>query len=244
MTQETAREDAIPGRGEYEQFISELFHQLSQPLTTLNCCLEISLQEKRAPSRHRRDLGIALQQAETVARLVAQLRELVDAGTPSGQREQSALDACLKEAVGDLLPVAQSLKVKLGLCCHGPLYVGIEASRLKHALFRLMEFALHGSRAGGEARITAEQVGKNAVLRMKMSASAGVQKRAARNRVASKQSVFDQQLALAVAARIFESAQGALEFRPRPGGLWIQVRLPMVKPEPALPLAWPSRCCG
>lgn len=64
---------------EPEQSIPELFHELAQPLTILHCCLELSLKETPRSSESGRDLQIALQQTENIAKLIAQLRALVDA---------------------------------------------------------------------------------------------------------------------------------------------------------------------
>lgn len=61
-----------------EQLMAETFHDLTQPLTTLHCCLELCLTKIRSSSQIRTDLQIALQQAQSIAALVAQLRELAD----------------------------------------------------------------------------------------------------------------------------------------------------------------------
>lgn len=62
-----------------EQLIAEIFHELTQPLTTLHCCLELVLQKIPRSAKFRTDLQVALQQADKVAKLVAQVRELVEA---------------------------------------------------------------------------------------------------------------------------------------------------------------------
>jgi signal transduction histidine kinase len=64
---------------EPEQSIAELFHELAQPLTILHCCLELVLKEKPRSSKSAKDLRIALQQTENIAKLIGQLRALVDA---------------------------------------------------------------------------------------------------------------------------------------------------------------------
>lgn len=63
-----------------EQASAELFHELTQPLTTLHCCLELSLKKTPGSSKSRRDLQIALQQLQHVEKLFAQLRALLDSG--------------------------------------------------------------------------------------------------------------------------------------------------------------------
>jgi hypothetical protein len=59
------------------QTLRDLFHELSQPITTLCCCLEISLKQARG-TRLRHDLGIALEQAQAVMKLTRAIRERVE----------------------------------------------------------------------------------------------------------------------------------------------------------------------
>jgi signal transduction histidine kinase len=63
---------------EREQSIAELFHELTQPLTTLHCCLDLSLEKTPRSSKSQRDLQIALQQVEDIEKLFAQIRALLD----------------------------------------------------------------------------------------------------------------------------------------------------------------------
>jgi hypothetical protein len=60
-----------------EHTLMDLFHDLSQPITTLCCCLEISLRQARG-TRLRHDLGIALEQAQSVMKLTRAIRERVE----------------------------------------------------------------------------------------------------------------------------------------------------------------------
>ena len=57
--------------------IPELFHALTQPVTTLCCGLAVSAQRARGKEL-RRDLATAREQAERVAKLVSVLRERVE----------------------------------------------------------------------------------------------------------------------------------------------------------------------
>jgi signal transduction histidine kinase len=58
--------------------LSHLFHELSQPLTTLNCCLETVLKSRDTGAGSRQDIRIALQQTQQVIRLISDLRALVE----------------------------------------------------------------------------------------------------------------------------------------------------------------------
>ena len=62
-------------RGERERVLAEAFHELSQPLSTLTCLLEVTLEFGR-PSR--RNLEIAVQQAHSIVGQFRRLRELVN----------------------------------------------------------------------------------------------------------------------------------------------------------------------
>jgi len=61
------------------QSIADISHELTQPLTTLHCCLELVLRKMPRSSKCRADLQIALGEAEKLTELVGQLRELASA---------------------------------------------------------------------------------------------------------------------------------------------------------------------
>lgn len=229
---------------EYGQLLAELFHRLNQPLTTLSCCLELSLKQTRASAKFRRDMRIALQEADKITRLTAYLRELVGSGHARDQFHKSALDVCLKETIEHLLPLAESAGVRLSMVCDAPIHVPIESSLLKHALFRLVEFVLNCSLPGSEAKIKAVLANHETVLTVQMSGSRRAGKRKSLNAGNRASRAFDSRIALAIARRIFESVHGNLEFQRHAPHLSIQVRLPLAFREPAQPLAWASRCCG
>src|SRR5579872_3381054 len=99
----------------YRQLISDIFHDLSQPLSTLVCLLEVNLMLSRTVKQWRRDLKIALKQARSIVTHIRALRELWEAGSEPQDEQILSLSACLREAVGDMLPVAESAKKKLYL---------------------------------------------------------------------------------------------------------------------------------
>jgi uncharacterized membrane protein len=125
MTPEVAPQNQ--STDEYRLLLAELFHRLNQPLTTLNCCLELSLKKTRASAKWRRDMRIALQQADNITQLMASLRELVSSGHTSDQFHKSALDLCLKETIEHLLPLAESAgdttSSEIGKWLGGPAYL-------------------------------------------------------------------------------------------------------------------------
>jgi len=80
--------------GDSEQLVSDLFHELSQPLTTLSCCLETLLKRIGTTSPNRRDMRIALEQAGKIIKLIADLRELVEGEGGGNASHKPSSDQC------------------------------------------------------------------------------------------------------------------------------------------------------
>src|SRR5579884_842161 len=58
--------------------ISEAFHSLNQPITSLHCILELALARPRSPEEYRQRIAEALENAGAVLRLARALREVVE----------------------------------------------------------------------------------------------------------------------------------------------------------------------
>ena len=150
-------EGEIAARDERRELLSELFHALNQPLTTLRCALELSLQRPHSEEEYRYTMEAALQQAENVTRLTCGIRELLEGDDPGDHPQAVALDASVQEAVLDWLPVAEAAQITLLAQNLSPCQVRFEPQRLRRALFHLQEFVLHSAagdaiRKGGEDR--------------------------------------------------------------------------------------------
>jgi hypothetical protein len=66
--------------GEPRQLVCDLFHQLSQPLTTLCCSLELAQLQTPTPEQYGEIVSRTLEQAEKASWLATAIRELFDAG--------------------------------------------------------------------------------------------------------------------------------------------------------------------
>jgi signal transduction histidine kinase len=213
--------------GEYQQLMSDLFHDLSQPLSTLTCLLEVNLLLSRPAKRSRHDLKIALQQVHSIVRIVRDLREFADAGNAQQDQQPLPLAACLRDAVADLLPVAESAKVKLSLSSGSECLVNFQASRLRQAVFHLLEFALGSAAAGAEVKITASQ--DDEAARVVVAVSRVTISPVVRSAESAewKQRALKRRLGLAIARRIFEIANGCLRAEGGREQFWIEVCLPL-----------------
>jgi len=237
-------ENGIAANCEYRNVLVDLFHALTQPLTTLQLCLSGSLQKPQSAEGYRRDLRMALQQAKSVVFLTAAIRELVACEAGNGQQHKSDLSACVREVVDDLLPVAESADLTLSLTCRGSCHVKLESGRLRQAVFYLVESALNHSRSGSEISIRVTQARSEADLTVRISASPRKKLGVSRKPVGTNISEPHRRLTLAIARRTFESAAGSFQVRRNSRQTTLIIRLPLSHQEPALPLASSSRRCG
>lgn len=64
------------------EYLSEAFHSLSQPLTALQCGLELAVAVPRSQKEYERRIGEALQSTGSLREMMSALRELVEAEDP------------------------------------------------------------------------------------------------------------------------------------------------------------------
>jgi len=219
--------------GEYQQLMTDMFHDLSQPLSTLTCLVEVNLLLSRPLKQLRRDLKIALQQVRSIVQLFRNLRELWEAGNVQQDQQVFSLTGCLREVLADLLPVAKSTHVKVTLTSGSDCLVNFQASRLRQALFHLLESALGASPASAKVKITAgeENDGVRVTVEVSLVGGAGSKAQDSGSTAESaerKQREFKRRLGLAIARRIFETADGSLHAEGSGERLWLEVRLPLV----------------
>ena len=222
---------------EYQQLLDDLFHALSQPLTSLSCCLAVSVQQPRTAGRYRRDLRMALLQAESVRQIITSIRTLLDASLPA-EPQPADLRACVMEVVDDLRPVAESRHVQLRLIHASACRVNLEAGRLRQALFHLIDFTLHACRPAALVEIKIGDESGAAELCVQFPSLTP------RLRTGNKSRELMSRLAWAIARNILEAAQGRVEVRQDARQICLAVRLPRAGREPATLLARPSRRCG
>lgn len=219
--------------GEYQQLMSDLLHDLSQPLSTLTCLLEVNLLLSRPLKQVRHDLKIALQQVHWIVRLFRGLRELAEAANSHQGRERVGLTACLREVVADRRPNAGPGGVGISVSSNSDCVVDFQASRLRQALVHLLDFAVGSAAAGAEVAIAVVEDDEAARLTIAVSPTAILSAEpASEDRVAGsaesqerRQREWSRRLGLAIARRIFEVAGGSLRSVNHEGRLSLEVRL-------------------
>jgi signal transduction histidine kinase len=145
--------------------LEHLLHALNQPLTGLQCLLELAMLSPKRTDQYIQTLRESLDLTARARDLVAAIRELVDI-QQSERRESEILflDELLKEIVADLQPVAESRQVSLELEVNTHLPVRKERHRLKILIFRFLESALSLTNKGGDLQVSVRNEDRNAAL--------------------------------------------------------------------------------
>jgi len=154
---------------ELDGLISDFFHALSQPLTTLRCSLELTLQQSRTAEQYRDVVSRALAQAERASWLAGGIRELFDASRAGENFERLFLQSAIQEVVRVLLPVAESAGVRICYLPGSTCPVSFEARRLRQALFHLFGFVVASSGQGAVVQIEVADRVKDVVLALTVS---------------------------------------------------------------------------
>ncbi len=153
------------GRGPLEQ----LLHALNQPLTGLQCSMEVALAGPRTREQYVQGLREGLALTERMRTLVEALREVAEIEpAPAGRPETTDLEDLLREAVEDLTPVAEEKEVRISLKISSPppLVARMARPPLATAIFRLADSALSLSARGAALRMEAGSAPDEVWLRM------------------------------------------------------------------------------
>lgn len=212
--------------GEPGQLVFDLFHQLSQPLTTLCCSLELALLQTPTLEQYGEIVSRALAQAEKVSWLATAVRELFDAGQAGEGGEVLELRWAVEDAVADLLPVAESAGVQVCYSRQSPCPLWFNAQRLRQGLLHLLGFGVAAGGPGAVMKIELEEHGMEVGLALTISGNAGFD--GASTAGPSHDHLPDEmvrRLGLGIARAIFEAAGGSLRMERGAGCLSVGVRL-------------------
>ena len=131
-----------------QQFVSDVFHRLGQPLTELQVSLELSLLKELDAAGYRTTLKQALDATQRVIHSAKFVRQLVEAEDPGASADVIDFSAAAREAIEEFEPLADSRRVEIGHIVDDGLSVWGDAQRLKRALFLVMDHCLHAALPG------------------------------------------------------------------------------------------------
>ncbi len=184
--------------------VSELFHAISQPLTALECGLEVSLRRDKTAVQFRARMASALVAAKLLHQRLIEARALQDAAEPGDTSRPVALKTLLSELREDFLPVAMSRESKLNVKCETAMLRGNEA-KFRNGFFHLFEFLLYTCPSHRTVSIRARQVSP-ALVEVSFSShdSAGT------DALESAPAASSADTSLRIAQRTFQAAGGDL----------------------------------
>jgi signal transduction histidine kinase len=139
--------------------LAQLLHALNQPLTGLQCAMEVALAAPRSNEQYVRGLREGLELTERMRALVETIREVADGVDEAPHSREAAvmveLKAALSGVVGELAPVAEAKGVSLVVieAPASPLTVQAGQQALTRLLFRLLESILSLAAQGSVMRI-------------------------------------------------------------------------------------------
>jgi len=144
--------------------LGELLHSLSQPLTSLRCSLELSIDE--AAERQQDSVAIALQQTEKVIGMIQLMREYLDAEQPGPGAFSTALAPAMRSVIESLSSIAAVRGVRLRLVGTCAATVPVPESRLRLALQYLIASMIEAQPVGGKVMLLLGEGPAGAVLRV------------------------------------------------------------------------------
>lgn len=129
--------------------LASLLHALNQPLTGLQCSMELALAAPRSVERYVQTLSEGLDLVSRMRHLVQALREISDLQSPAvAANSVIRLDDLLRETAEELQPVAESRRLRLRLGTLEPLPVRADAVAWTALFFRVLESAISLSEEG------------------------------------------------------------------------------------------------
>ncbi len=174
-------ETAIQGETKQERgILQQLLHALNQPLTGLQCSLEVALAAPRTAEHYVRTLQEGIELTGRMRALVGAIGEVATGQEPAGSRNHDkdsastfALQRLIEEIVAQLAPVAEAVDVRMAptFSSVSSIHVRVERAALAEALFRLLESAVSLARPDGEVRIEARGEPGMIAVRIEWSAA-------------------------------------------------------------------------
>ncbi len=146
------------------EYLSEAFHSLSQPLTALQCGLELAVAVPRSQKEYERRLGDALQSTGSLREMMSALRELVEAEDPGEDAREVELGELLSSLRDSLNKLAQLYES--GLAVQSPEQITSlrESGEALHDCYWFLAGQVVARE--GMLRVEAERIGRKVEIRI------------------------------------------------------------------------------
>jgi len=203
--------------------LGELLHSLSQPLTSLRCSLELSLDPERELSldqtaeRQQESVAAALQQTEKVIGMIRLMREYLDAENAGAEILASPFAQVVRSVIDDLSSIAEVRHIQLRLVGTCSVTLPLPESRLRLAMQYLITAMIDAETPDAEKRdgkitLLLGEGPAGAVLRAESEGRFHPQGRDPQGRDETSPQTTLSKARLAVATRVLENAGASLVF--------------------------------
>lgn len=192
-----------------QEMLGELLHSLSQPLTSLRCSLELSIEE--VAGQQQEGVSVALEQAERAIGLVRLMREYLDAELALPAPQSVALAPVLRAVVEQLSSVAAVRQVRLQLVGTCAASIPVVETRLRLALQYLIGVLIETQQPNREIILRLKENSSESVLCAQVAGDASTDPQSKRDPVSGTL----RKVKLAIASRMLESAGASLVFDDR-----------------------------
>lgn len=138
--------------------LAQLLHALNQPLTGLQCSMEVALAAPRTVEQYRQGLRDGLDLTARMRLLVDAVREVVN-GQERAVAELEVFDLMilLRDTMTDLAPVAEQKRIRSTVCVAGAALVQAERQRWAGLLFQSLEAVISLAAADSELAIAIQK---------------------------------------------------------------------------------------
>ncbi|MFZ0478401.1 MAG: hypothetical protein WAL71_04575 [Terriglobales bacterium] len=153
---------AAPDLSRNRDVLRDLLHSVSQPITTLHCALERSL-ELDEPS-HLDDMCLALEQTDRVIETVRLMREYVEAEQDSCSKELAPISTAIEKVLQQLSVLAEARGVRLLACGASKALVPVAETWLERALSYLVGTLIESAQSGATITVLLEDGPLQSVL--------------------------------------------------------------------------------
>jgi hypothetical protein len=145
--------------------LAHLLHALNQPVTGLQCSLELAAAGPRTAEQYLGTLHDALDLTARIRTLVEAVRELAEAEPAvTAEIAEFSLDALLQEQISELEPVGETKGVRFRTEIRAGLRVFADRRRCASLLFRLLESVLSLCQENSDLQLAATVQNRRACL--------------------------------------------------------------------------------
>jgi len=207
---------------ENRRVLSELLHSVSQPLTTLRCSLELSLDE--TAECQQQNVAAALEQTENVIEMIQLMREYLDADERGGEGPAIAVQPILRSVIDHLSPLAGEKQLRLQMSGSCAAALPIREPWMRRALEYLISAMIARQASGEEITVLLDDNPSGTRVWIHGKPRVGPMNYSVGNSI--KRDSMIQRVRLAIATRVLEGAGGTLDFVDDGSGFLLHIPRP------------------